>query len=211
MNRFASAALSIALFVLWLVPSVGRAEGFVDLRVGGSFTEDGDVELSVPGFSVEAETDFEDSVTGGGRAGYWFDSFPWLGLAADVSYFAPDVDDGATEIDVIPIAPLLMMRAPLVSNEEFPNGQFQPFAGIGPGIFISLVDFAGSSDDESVDVGLDVHAGLKYLITPNVGIFLQYRYTWLEPEVEAEAFPIDIDVEAELSTHHVAGGIGFHF
>jgi opacity protein-like surface antigen len=210
MTRSASVFLSI-LFAAACATEAARAEGFVDLRVGGAFTEDGDVELSVPGFSVTGETDFEDSVTGGGRLGYWFDSFPWLGLAADVSYFAPDIDDGGTEIGVIPISPLLMMRAPLADDEEFPHGRIQPFAGIGPGIFISLVDFDGSSDEESVDVGLDVHAGLKYLITPNVGIFVQYRYTWLEPEVEADGFPLDVDVEAELSTHHVAGGLGFHF
>ena len=39
---------------------------------------------------VSGEIDFEDSLTGGVRAGYWFDAVPWIGAAADVSYFAPD-------------------------------------------------------------------------------------------------------------------------
>ena len=158
------------------------------------------------------QTDFEDSVTGGVRGGYWFDPLPWLGLAGDVTYFGPDDDiPGGPEIDVIPISPLLMLRAPLVTDEEFPNGRLQPFAGVGPGIFVSLVDFGGGDDDESVDVGLDVHAGLKFLVTPNVGIFVQYRYTWFEPELELDVGPFDVDVEPELSTHHAAAGIGFHF
>jgi hypothetical protein len=54
-------------------------KGSSKCRVGGSFTDDNDVELSVPGASVEFSTEYEDSVTGGGRAGYWFDSVPWLG------------------------------------------------------------------------------------------------------------------------------------
>ena len=212
MSRIAPLArliFSLSLVAPWT--SAVRAEGFVDLRVGGAFTEDGDVELSAGGASIEFERSYEDSPTGGVRGGYWFDSLPWFGLAGDVSYFAPDDDDGGPEIDVIPISPLLMLRAPLAPSDEFPNGRVQPFAGVGPGIFVSLVDFGAGDEDEGVNVGLDAHAGLRFLVTPNVAIFAQYRYTWFDSETEIQGGPIDIDVETELSTHHVAGGIGFHF
>lgn len=171
MHRVVS--LARLIFVLVLLATAARAEGFVDLRVGGSFTEDGDVELSAAGASIEFERSYEDSLTGGVRGGYWFDSLPWFGLAGDVSYFGPDDDQSGPEFDVIPISPLLMLRAPLAPSDEFPHGRVQPFAGIGPGIFVSLVDFGPGEEDEGVNVGLDVHAGLRFLITPNVAIFAQ--------------------------------------
>src|SRR4030095_15103061 len=92
MDRVSPIAL-IATFVLVALPALNaaRAEGFVDLRVGGALTEDNYVEIDPPGGggSFEFPTEYEDSVTGGVRGGYWFESLPWLGLAGDVSYFAP--------------------------------------------------------------------------------------------------------------------------
>jgi opacity protein-like surface antigen len=208
MDRTAPIALLLATLVVVALTasSAARAEGFVDLRVGGSFTEDNDVEVDPPGF--EFSTEYEDSPTGGIRGGYWFDPLPWLGVAGDVSYFAPDDDTpGGPEIDVIPISPLLMLRAPLVTSEEFPNGRVQPFMGIGPGIFVTIVDFDSAGDDDTVEVGLDAHAGLNFQVTRLVSLFAEYRYTYVEPEVEIQG----VDIEPELSTHHVGAGVGFHF
>lgn len=195
--------------IAWIALSshTARAEGFVDLRVGGAFTENGDVDISAGPLSVGFETEYEDSVTGGVRGGYWFEPLPWLGLAADVTYFGPDDDTaGGPELDVIPISPLLMARVPIAKSEEYPYGQVQPFLGIGPGIFISLVDF-DPGDDESVDVGVDLHAGVNVQLTRMVSVFAEYRYTYFEPEFEIQG----VDIEPELSTHHAAVGVGFHF
>src|SRR4030095_14779336 len=153
MDRISPIAL-IATCVLVALPALNaaRAEGFVDLRVGGAFTEDNDVEFTRPGGggSVEFPTEYEDSVTGGVRGGYWFESLPWLGLAADVSYFAPDDDTSfGAEYDVIPLSPLLMGRVPIATSEEFPHGRVQPFIGVGPGIFVSLADFGAGADADN--------------------------------------------------------------
>jgi opacity protein-like surface antigen len=212
MNRnaclFASTLLAIA------TSAVARAEGFVDLRVGGSFTEDADTELTVLGVPVgSGDADIEDSVTGGGRAGYWFDSLPWVGLAADASYFAADSDPGTAEIDVIPVSPLLMLRAPVAQTEEFPHGRLQPFLGVGPGIFITEIDADSGYRDDELDVGVDLHAGAKVLVTPQVGLFLQYRFTSFEADYSdtIPAVGVPIETEIDLDTHHVAGGVAFHF
>jgi opacity protein-like surface antigen len=210
MDRVSPIAL-IATFVLVALPALNaaRAEGFVDLRVGGAFTEDNDVDFDPPiGPFDEFPTEYEDSVTGGVRGGYWFESLPWLGLAADVSYFAPDDDTSfGAEYDVIPLSPLLMGRVPIATSEEFPHGRVQPFIGVGPGIFVSLADFGAGADDETVEVGADLHAGLNVQVTRMVSVFAEYRYTYVEPEFEVEGF----DIEPELSTHHIGIGAGFHF
>ena len=210
MDRIARITLRVPMIALFALsaPISAIAEGFVDLRVGASFTEDNDVEIRTPGTSFAVPTEYEDSVTGGVRAGYWFDSLPWLGLAADVSYFAPDDDTpGGPEYDVIPLAPLLMARVPIATSEEYPWGRVQPYVGVGPGVFVSLADFDAAGDDESVDVGPDVHAGVNVQVTRMVSIFAEYRFTYLEPEFDVQG----VDIEPELSTHHFGIGAGFHF
>jgi opacity protein-like surface antigen len=200
-------ALAFVLLLTFGV-SAAHAEGFVDLRVAGSFTEDNDVEASFLGASVTFPTEYEDSVSGGVRVGYWFEAWPWLGLAADVSYFGPNDDtlDGP-DYDVIPVSPLLMARVPIATSEEFPAGRIQPFIGVGPGIFVSLIDFDTAGDDETVEIGADVHAGLNVHVTRLVSIFAEYRYTYVEPEFNV----LGVDIEPQLSTHHVGVGLGLHF
>jgi opacity protein-like surface antigen len=211
MDRFSPIAFLAALVLVALpAPNAARAEGFVDLRVGGAFTEDNDVGFDPPGGAgpFDFPTQYEDSVTGGVRGGYWFESLPWLGLAGDVSYFAPDDDTSfGAEYDVIPLSPLLMGRVPIATSEEFPHGRVQPFIGVGPGIFVSLADFGAGADDETVEVGADLHAGLNVQVTRMVSVFAEYRYTYVEPEFEVQG----VDIEPELSTHHIGVGAGFHF
>jgi opacity protein-like surface antigen len=209
-RRLATSTMA-ALAALVLVGGGAHAEAFFDLRTGASFTDEGDVEISTFVGSVDFSSEFEDSVTVGGRAGYWFESLPWLGLAVDASYFAPDTEDAGFELDVIPVSPLLMLRAPLASDEEYPHGRFQPFVGIGPGIFITLVDADGGYSDEPADVGLDLHAGLRFLLSRSVGLFVQYRFTSYQVEASDDILGVSVDTDIDLDTHHVAGGVGFSF
>jgi opacity protein-like surface antigen len=199
------------LAALALSGSAAHAEGFVDLRAGASFTPENDVELHAGRASLAFESEFDESATVGGRGGYWFESLPVVGLALDVSYFAPDAKGGGPDLDVIPISPLLMLRAPLGSDEEYPNGRFQPFAGIGPGIFVTLLDDGSGYSDEPVDVGFDLHAGVRALLTPAVGLFVEYRFTTFEAQATDDFAGVSLHTDILLDTHHVAGGIGFSF
>ena len=205
--------LATLVFVALSTPIAARAEGFVDLRSGGSFTDDGDASASAFGTTiVSGDIDFEDSLTGGVRAGYWLDAVPWVGAAADVSYFAPDDDDGEGEFDVIPISPLLMLRVPLVISDEHPNGRVRPFAAIGPGIFVSIADIdALGFSDTTAEVGVDARAGLTLQVSSAVAVFLEYRYTWFETEFEDDVGSVPLDLEVEFSTHHVGAGLDFTF
>ena len=79
------AALSLVV-VLAVAPRNAVAEGFLDLFAGAAFTESKDLKLSVSGFSVRGEGDFDKSFSVGARAGYWFGFF---GVNLDVDYFRP--------------------------------------------------------------------------------------------------------------------------
>ena len=214
MGRFVHVAAAWVAVAGWALLSAGAgAEAFVDVRFGGVFTDDGDFNFSGGGMSLSGTTQFDDSATGGLRGGYWFRGLPWLGVAGDVSYFAPDEDSPlGVDIHVIPITPLLMLRLPLFASDAAPEGRVQPYGAIGPGIFVTVIE-EDTTDFTAVgvDVGLDARAGLNVQILHWLAVFAEYRYTSYEASVEDDILGIDIDTDVDLDSHHITGGVGFHF
>jgi hypothetical protein len=135
-----------------------RAEAFIDVYAGGAFTSDVRSHVIIPpqffdpaGESpptgpanlvirkTSVDTNFEDSITYGVRAGYWFGK--WVGLALDVFTFEPNLDgqDFTQDADVrvTPISALFMLRWPLLVSEEYPLGRLHPYIGGGPSLFLT--------------------------------------------------------------------------
>src|SRR5262249_52410837 len=142
MNRTALLLGSIALIAGFTETGAARAENYFGLRVGGSFTEDGEAKAKAFGTTIDRETvGFDASVNGGIRLGLWSESVPWVGAAVDASYLGADVDGSHIDLDVVPVSLMLMLRLPLGGSEEdSPRGRLRPYVGIGPGVFVSLVD-----------------------------------------------------------------------
>ena len=124
------------------------------------------------------------------------------------------------DVDVFPISLLLMLRTKIFSGPFDPLG-FQPYVGVGPGLFVSWVHddaltisidgLEESVEDISYDLGLDTRAGLRFHLTHSFGLFAEYRFTYYEPEFEDDGFGASIEIESELATHHVVAGLGFQF
>jgi len=206
------------------------AEFFIDGYAGIALTNDADSNLTGtsvfgPSYHVSGTTKWKDSFVFGGRMGYWFDTVPFLGLALDVSWFQPeeDVSIGPAKIDVMPISVLLMYRVPLGTSPDFPQGRFQPYLGVGPGAFYTKfkLDYTSPGmsihiSDTSWDIGLDVRGGLTFLFTRNIGIFAEYRFTYVDPQWEVDLLsggrPIGtLTGDIELATHHIMGGLTLRF
>lgn len=202
-----------------------RAEGFVDLYVGGSFTADSDVAIGAPAGFVD-EVVWENSFVPGGRGGYWLDVLPWLGFALDVSHFeaqqkvAPN-KTSILHLSAIPISGLVMVRYPLLVNSDFPRGQVYPYAAIGPaGIVTEMTGelkesgFSGSFKDTRMNVGLDLRLGGK-LFHPvaSWGFFAEYRLTYFQPSTFNDyvgGLPVAIQSD-NLLTYYMIFGVGYHF
>ena len=197
----------VALAVTVSAPAPARAETFLELYGGGAFPWDTDTTVSGPGFVLIGESPYKDSFVVGGRVGYYFEGAPWLGLALDVSYFEADIDlPGGAENDVVPVSLLLMLRAPLVRTPAFPRGRLQPYVGIGPSLVYSRSK-VGSSTDTSFDPGFDFRMGLTWMLTRTVGLFAEYRYSYLQPDYDLNGE----HVEPEFSVNHIAVGLTFRF
>ena len=201
----------LCLSFLALAPRSASAEWFLDAYGGVSMTADADVTIR-SGRTFDDEVKFDTEATGGARLGYWLGGLRWLGVAADVSYFAPAGEGSTVEtrLEVVPITPLVMFRLPLLESPEFPNGRLQPYLGVGPGFFLTRVkvDVPGLGEQRSdwqFEVGADARAGVTFMITPGFGTFVEGRYTAFSTDAAGRSTEFDIE------TLHVLGGITFRW
>jgi hypothetical protein len=199
--------LMIALGLALGATRSASAEWFVDVYGGASMTSDADITIRND-TTVDDKVKFDTEGMGGGRVGYWLEGLPWLGVAGDVSYFAPAGQGSAVEtrLEVVPITPLVMFRLPLLDSPEFPKGRLQPYLGAGPGFFLTSVkvdapEIGEQRTDWQFEVGADVRAGITFMITPSFGTFVEGRYTVFSTN------PGGRSTEFDIETIHVVGGI----
>jgi hypothetical protein len=187
------------------------AEWFIDLYGGGAFTEDVDVTIRND-VRVDDQVKLDDELTGGGRVGFWLTGVRWLGVALDVSYFAPSgkSDRVETRLEVVPITPLVMFRFPLATTPQFPYGRVQPYLGAGVGFFVTQVKVDAPAlgerrSDSQVEVGGDGRAGIAFMITPGIGLFTEGRYTFFRTN------PGGGSTEFDVETFHALAGLTFRW
>jgi len=209
-------------------PAQALAEGFIDIYGGWASTPSADVDVSISssslGFvSTESHTgkvDFGSSYTLGARAGGYFEKLPYVGIAGDLSYFK--AENGTTEIHVIPISLLLMLRYPLFKSEKFPHGRIQPYVGIGPGFFVSVsnVDFRPALpktvSGTCFDVGLDLRTGITWQFQKRLALFGEYRYTNFNIDLEQTDILYGLagtqqTMKTHLTTNHFLIGVSYRF
>jgi opacity protein-like surface antigen len=240
LKYFLAFCLLMGVGAVW-VTSV-RAEFVVDLYGGLAKTEDSDFQVrqsDVPQFgsgsvtsqTLKANGKFKDSFTVGGRVTYWTQRFPWLGVAFDGSYFKADAKNGNIEIPVYGFSLLMMMRYPLLVNEQFPQGRLQPYLGFGPEFAFGKVKaefeengFKTKIEENEGAFGVDVRTGLLWKLDQQWGIFTEYRFTYLNYNSEdsdnfvcigdkkdcPESIKLE-DFEAKLTTHHFLMGLSYRF
>jgi hypothetical protein len=208
------AAIAMVGALLVTMSQPAQAELFLDAYVGGSFSSDGELttqERNGNDFSLD------DAVLVGGRLGYWLGFFPYLGVALDVSLFTTDLDAlseretfSNADLTRVPLSGLAMLRFPLLTSESVPQGHLQPYVAAGPTVFLSDLD-TEERDVSEEDVGLDVRAGLGLRFNHLLGVFAEYRFTYVDQTFSFSREGVSSVIETDPSTHHVLAGISLHF
>jgi opacity protein-like surface antigen len=216
-----------------------EAEWYVDVYGGASITQKANVTniSSFPADLTLHDIDFATSGTVGGRAGYWFDSLPWFGVGLDVFQFWPDIKQqqnvpisgtvagipvtGTTNLNSLDVSvtaialDVIRLRAQLAQSPAFPHGQLQPYFSVGPALFIArfedTTNFAPSNQlDANTFIGVKVGVGASFLITQNMGLFGEYRFTHFRGEAELRDVtppPTRETLKADFNTHHFIAGL----
>ncbi|MGQ0694821.1 MAG: outer membrane protein [Nitrospiraceae bacterium] len=221
----ATVRVLIVLLTL-LIPSWGTAEWFADAYLGGSSTVASNNTFHVNGNLVRQLERSDISTPGGGRLGYWLATYPWLGLALDVSAWNPEFGDtgppqlaAPVTLTLLPISPLVMVRLPLGQSEQFPKGRVQPYVAGGPTfVFTALSEFAGQTvqspavlEDTSMTLGFDLRGGIAAFVTKNVGLFVEYRYLQVRPTLESTTGSGVVRYQPTFQTNAGVVGITYRF
>ncbi len=173
---------------------------------------------------------FANSLTGGVKFGYFTHTVPYLGLEVEScvnnSYvyrrnlsLSPAVlgfnraavpndfwIDWTTALHIVG-------RYGFLPDEEVPFGRLQPYVGIGPA-FIVLYEEV----DSAKNFGVDVMAGVRYMIFQHVSAFVEYKfnYQWAA-EIESHPFYLPNGTAGrntatlDFANHKIVAGIAYHW
>lgn len=196
-------------------PAPTQAEWSFEAYIGGAFLPEGDLqELDGLGRST---TNFDDAFLVGGRLGYWLHGVPYLGVALDVSYYATELEAltsrqrlASTDLNRVLLSGLARLRLPLLQSRIVPQGHLEPYIAAGPTLAVANLDL-DDIDDSQEDIGIDARGGLNVRLTRTVGIFAEYRYTWIEQTFKFSRAGLQSLIETDPSTHHILGGLSFRF
>lgn len=171
------------------------AEVYIAGQAGVTFPQAlSDVERTSAGSGLPAGTKVSDlqlktSVLYGLKLGYYLESLPWLGIEGEVFNTNPHVKQ-QTQTMTLPSGPVVSASMPgsllsvltLATNlmVRYPGASLQPYIGVGPGLFFARNHFstgAGEASTSTTQIGLNGLAGVRYLATDHVGLFLEGKYS----------------------------------
>ena len=158
------------------------------------------------------DLELENSAMGGGKIGYYFPSWEWVGVGVETEgFFAwPNLKEQTVmgsgcqcylftaerEIQVITWGINALAR--------YPGKRIQPYVGAGLGVFFASESIHGYplSTDNWVP-GLNFLAGVRGFVTDHLALFAEYKYN-------RATFTLG-SLKGDYSANIAAGGLSFHF
>ena len=223
--KCASLGVLVCLFSvgLFLSPCT-QAEMYVAAQGGYAFTNK---LTTVQGKGLNTGTQFSDltisdSYMYGARVGYFFgdpkDNI--FGIEFEADNTNPSVKQqiltrpgGAASIQVngnrlrvTTVALNVVARTPRF-------GKFQPYAGVGPGVFLAKDSSPVGSHPfgQSTTLGLNAFAGLRYFFTDHVALFGEYKYNQAALHFSNFFGATESGARVHYSANIVLAGLAYHF
>lgn len=179
-------------------------------QIGGTFPSDlSDVKgVGALSGTTLSDLDSDNSVVYGGKVGYFLTKVPWLGFETEVYTATPDIPAQTTTVTgfSLPSADSRVTTWATSLMVRYPGKMFQPYAGVGLGVYFAHIDGAGFSDS-TTEPGLVVNAGARMFVTDRLAVFGEYKYN----AVTLEFNDPTVLLQADYSAHHIVGGLSFHF
>ncbi len=155
---------------------------------------------SCAGCSI-SDIGLQNSLIYGAKLGYYFESMKWLGVETEVFNSNPNIKQQTATATTPPgfvfasppecagsrscstTLPGQYVRvlnwAPINIVVRHQMGQFEPYAGVGLGLFFARIkDGETGETSSSTRPGLNTQLGARYLVTQNIALFGEWKYNY---------------------------------
>ncbi|MBH0200098.1 MAG: outer membrane beta-barrel protein [Nitrospira sp.] len=189
-----------------------------ELYVAGQIGMHKPNDASNPEFSVAGRTiggsdlALQSSLMYGAKVGYYFDQVKLgnfnLGVETEVFNATPHFKQQVATIGGFTgtaegVDNRVLTWAPVVALVRYQGELFEPYAGVGLGVFFSNLS-DGTNSSSSTDVGLNTQVGTRYRVNQNLSLFTEWKYNY------ANISHTNI-LSYTYNAHTIVGGIGYHF
>ena len=203
-----------------LIASTAQAEwyvgGYGGISIPGSLSNVTVSHATLGGGVTDArinDLELKSGLLGGLKGGYFFESRPWLGIETDLYSLKPDVKQqtivggtasGNVFADNMPTTSLrltvwtvnLIIRSPSMSDV------FQPYGGIGYGLFFATGSLGGQSNTQ-INPGFQFVAGARYVLSQDWALFGEFKYNNTEIRVSG--------IKGSYDSQNFVVGLMWHF
>jgi len=214
----------LALGILLIMSTPAQAEMYVAGQFGVTFPNN---VTNVEGVDSLAGLKFSDlslhkSVMYGAKLGYYFDSIKWLGIETEVFNTNPNLKQqsvtatgpgGSASTTVAGQDIRVLTWAPVNIVVRYQAGSFEPYAGVGMGVFFARIhDGQTGESSSSTKVGLNTQLGLRYRVTNHVSVFGEWKYNRASFNF-SDSTPTAATggLKGDYRAHIIAFGLGYHF
>jgi opacity protein-like surface antigen len=174
---------------------------------------------------------FRPGVVGGFKFGYFCNRVPYVGLevetSVDKSSRRPNESasanrpiQGFTKVSLHndnwinwTTALHIVGRYGFMKDQDVPFGRLQPYLGVGPAFVVNYEEI-----DSAKNFGIDMMAGVRYMMLKNVSAFVEYKFTHIwNAEFEDHYFflPNSTVVRGtatmDYTSHKWVLGVAYHF
>ena len=217
-------SVAVGAFCLTLPSGPAQAEMYVAGQVGVTIPNKA---TNIEGVDSAAGLNLSDlslhnSVMYGAKLGYYFESMKWLGVETEVFNSTPHIKQqdvtvsgqGGSASGTLSGQDLRVLNwSPLTVVVRYQAGQFEPYAGVGMGVYFSRIHDGQSGESSSdTSVGLNTQLGARYLVTKNLSVFGEWKYNRAHfnfsdstPTAATGGF------KGDYSANVFAFGVGYHF
>ena len=214
-------SVAVGAFCLTLPSNLAQAEMYVAGQAGATIPQNlSSVEYSAGGVTVGGSNlALHKSVMYGAKVGYYFDSLKWLGLETEIFNTTPNIKQQDVSIAGVNLgtAPGIDLRvltwAPVNVVVRYQAGAFEPYAGVGLGVFFhrASIQGPGGGSSSGTDVGLNTQLGLRYRVTNNLSLFGEWKFNHANLSQDDFVGATGLKVSADYNAHILAFGVGYHF
>ena len=216
--RWSPVVLGLVAIGLFVRPA--QAEWYVAGQLGANLPGDlSNVEWSAGGGSKAGnDLKLQTSIVYGAKVGYYFESIKWLGVETELFNARPNIKPQDVTIGGIPAGTMqgtyhrILTWAPVNLIVRYQAGAFEPYGGVGLGVFFSHfrgTDSSGTDfSSDSTNVGLNTQVGLRYRMTSSFAMFAEWKYNWTQLTQDNLA---GLKVHADYNANNFVVGLGYHF